>query len=367
MDESWRPILELFKIIPASPEVVTAFIVLLGFMVFITVGVQVVIYLIKRRKMILERWEWFYRMCEAKDLSEEEMKLLRDMIKRCKIKKPAGIFKSINLFDKCVNLEFKRLSNSEIEMEEFADDISEIRQKLHFDRFPTGEILNSTRGIPFNQRVRIEVEVEGRKRHFRTKVLGVKEDSIVILMPKHEKFREVCSVGQAIEVYFWRSGDAGYTFSTVITNVVYEEPEIFYIEHSDKIERTQRRLYYRIDISLPLYFIPLSPEQRAEIRENRHIKFAKDVKPVKGRIASLSGGGLSFVSDTTLPNGKMLWFEINLYGSEPISDVYGRVVRSKKLPENKFKLYIDFALIPEKEREIIIGFVAAKQRERVRL
>ncbi len=367
MDESWRPILELFRIIPASSGAVTVFIMLMGFIVFITVGMQVIFYLIKRRKGILEGWEWFYRMCEAKDLSEEEMKLLRNMITRCKIKNPTGIFKSIKLFDKCVNLEFKRLSNSEIERDEFADDISEIRQKLHFDRFPTGEILNSTRGIPFNQRVRIEVEIEGRRRHFRTKVLEVKEDSIIILMPKHRVFREVCSAGQAIEVYFWRFGDAGYTFSTVITNVEYEEPEVFYVEHSDKIERTQRRLYYRIDISLPLYFTPLSQEQRAEIRENRHIKFANDVKHVKGKITSLSGGGLSFVSDTTSPNGKILWFEINLYGSEPISDIYGRVVRSKKLPENKFKLYIDFALIPEKERELIVGFVAARQRERIKL
>ena len=107
MDESWKPILQLFKIKPVSNETLTVFIVVFVLMIFVAVGIPVIIYLKQRSKMILETWEWFYRMCEAKDLSVEEMKLLRAIIKKCKVKNPVSIFKSIKLFDKCVIREFK--------------------------------------------------------------------------------------------------------------------------------------------------------------------------------------------------------------------------------------------------------------------
>jgi len=287
------------------------------------------------------------------------------MIKRCKVKNPINIFRSIKLFDKCVNLEFKKKDFSELEREEFAEDISELRRKLHFDRFPPGEILNSTRGISPKQGIRITLELNGKKHYYRSQVADVREDSIVILFPKFGEFREYLKPGQPIKIYFWRFGDAGYTFSTKISNNIDEEPGILFIEHSSKIERTQRRLYFRIDISLPLYFTALSPEQRQELRESGSVKFPKDQMPQKGRITSISGGGISFIADTYITNDKILWLYLDLLDYGSIVNIYGRVIRSKKIAEDKFKIYIEFVLISRKDRETIVGFVAAKQRQRV--
>ncbi|MFC1563065.1 flagellar brake protein [candidate division KSB1 bacterium] len=365
MDESWGPILQLFKIPPASTEAAIAFILFMGLIIFASIAVHVAIYIKHRNKINLEKWDWFYRMCEAKDLSVQEMKLLRTIIKKCKIKNPVSIFTSIRLFDKCVIKEFKRLNLNENDKEEFADEISELRKKLHFDRFPPSDILNSTRGIPPNQRIRVELDMNGKKGYFRSKVLEVKEDSITILMPKRERFKNYLKEGQPAEIYFWRFADGGYTFSTTITKVEEEEPGVLYIEHSDKIKRSQRRHYFRIYVSYPLYFRPLSIEQRSEILVNRHIQFPKNIKPHPARITSLSGGGVSFITDTTFPSGQILWLEIGLTGYQNIADIYGRVIRSKKIDEDKFKLFVEFVLIPDKERELILGFVAARQRERI--
>ena len=365
MDDSWRPILRLFRIEPPSKETAIAFGVVIGLIVFISIVVQIVLYLIRRRKYILEQWDWYYRMSEAKDLSVREMKILREMIKKSKVKNPVNVFKSIKLFDKCVDFEFKRLNLTEDEKEEYIDEISELRRKLHFDRFPPGEILNSTRGINLMQRIRMEFSIDDKKHYISSTVLNVKEDSIYILLPKSEKYKDLFKVGQPLEIYFWRFGDAGYRFSTVINNIVTEPHRILQVDHSEDIERTQRRHYYRMYISLPFYFRPLTEEQRATVKKDKNITFPKELKPYSGMITSISGGGISFVSDVLFAKGEILWLEIILSESQIISNIYGRVIRSKKITESRFKLFLEFLLITEKEREIIVRFVVTKQREKI--
>jgi len=367
MDESFGPILRFFKIIPASKENLIAFGILVGFVIVLIVMVQVILHLIWRRKYLLEEWDWFYRMCEAKDFSVKEMKILREMIRRSKVKKPTDIFKSMKLFDKCVDFEFKKLKLNDEEREEFTEDISEIRSKLHFDRFLPGKILQSTRGIIPDQRVRVTFVIDGEKHYTVSKIVDVKEDSIHIFMPRYNEYKDFLNVGQNIEVYFWRTGDAGYSFPTKIKSIVDEYKGLLEIDHSNSVERTQRRHYYRIDTSLKLFFRPLEEEQKSLLKENKYISFPYEIKPYIGKILSISGGGISFVSDITFPNGEILWLEIFLSKSQTLSDIYGRVIRSKKVPDNKFKLFIEFVLIEEKEREIIIEFVTAKQREKVKV
>jgi len=367
MDESWRPILRLFRIESPSKETVIGFVAVIGFIILISVIVQIVLYLKRRKKYILEQWDWYYRMSEVKDLSVREMKILREMIKKSKVKNPVNVFKSIKLFDKCVDFEFKRLNLPEAQKEEYIDEISELRRKLHFDRFPPGEILNSTRGINPKQRIRMEFSIDGEKHYISSTVLNVKEDSIYILMPSSEKYKDLFKVGQPLEIYFWRIGDAGYRFSTVINNVVTEPSRILQVNHSEDIERTQRRHYYRIYISLPFYFRPLTEEQRATIKKDRNISFPKELKPYSGMITSISGGGISFISDVPFAKREILWLEITLPESQIISNIYGRVIRSKKISENSFKLSLEFLSITEKQREIIVRFVVTKQREKIKV
>ena len=43
--------------------------IIVGFILVLTVTIEIILYLIWRRKYLLEEWDWFYRMCEAKDFS----------------------------------------------------------------------------------------------------------------------------------------------------------------------------------------------------------------------------------------------------------------------------------------------------------
>ena len=50
-----------------------------------------------------------------------------------------------------------------------------------------------------------------------------------------------------------------------------------------------------------------------------------------------------------------------------VSDIYGKVIRCKKIIENEYKIFIEFQLIDDTVRDEIIRFVSAKQREKVKM
>ena len=192
MDESWRPILRLFRIVAESRENLISFAIVVGLIIMFFIVLQILLYMKRRIKQNREEWDWFYRMSEAKDLSVKEMKLLRDMVNKAKIHNPVRIFKSIRLFDRCVNVILKYNAEKE---EELSDELSEIRNKLHFDRFPPGKILESTRGIIPEQRIRITFNINGEEYHTISKVTGVDEGGITILVPTTEKYKEAFKAG----------------------------------------------------------------------------------------------------------------------------------------------------------------------------
>jgi len=81
---------------------------------------------------------------------------------------------------------------------------------------------------------------------------------------------------------------------------------------------------------------------------------------------NLSGGGLSFISDTPINKGDLL--EIKILLPEPTLVgliVYGEVVRVEQKNEN-FEIGVKFIKINENERDLIIRFVIHKEREKLR-
>jgi len=361
MDESWKPILKLFRIVAESRENMIIFGILVGILILVPVIINIVFYRKQKKKHDREEWEWFYRMAEAKDLSVPEMKLLRNMIKKAHIKNPTALFKSIESFDKCIEIV---LRESEDKKEELLEDLSEIRKKLHFDRLPPKKILESTREIKPDQRIKIIFSEDGKEYTAPSKIMDVKEDSLSLRMPDKIS-KDVFQKGKSLKVYFWNYSDAGYIFSSKIKNIESEPQDVMEIEHSPDIERIQRRHYYRIDTSLPLSFRRLNDEQKAQLRKRHPVIFPENSTLYSGKVNSLSGGGISFISPLPLANREILWFELTLPEMQKISDIYGRVIKTRKISENKFKILAEFIVITEKARETIIGFVSREQRKRL--
>lgn len=367
MDESWRPILRLFRISPASKEQLMLFLIIAFIIILSLILIQFITYFVRRKRRNIEQWDWFYRMCEAKDLSVEEMKLLRDMIKKTKLRNPAVVFKSMKAFDRCVNTEFKTTDLTDEKREELAEDIAEIRRKLLFDRFTPGKVLESSRGINPAQRLRLGFKFDGKRHFMHTWVLDVKEDAILVYIPELEGEGETFSKEQEVDVYFWRDADAGYSFSTTIQDVQKEPVGILYLNHSENLHRTQRRHFYRLDISLPLKFRIITDEQILELREKGRISFPKDNMPKDGEVKSISGGGAAFISEIFINNDQVVWLEISLSKSWWVSDIYGKVLQCKKIMDNEYKIFVEFQLIEDNVRDEIIRFVSEKQREKVKM
>jgi len=367
MDESWRPILRLFRIYPGSEESIMVFLTIaLIVMFFIFMGYIVLNY-IRYRKRIEDEWELFFKICEAKDLSVRETELLEDMVHRSHTKYPTSVVKSIQKFDLCVNAEIKRTDITEEEREELIEEIHEVRRKLHFDRFPPFDILRSSRYIEIGQRIRLAIGQNEHKRYFWSKVLINKENRLIAQMPKSEDALKMLKSGIPTNIYFWRWGDAGYIFSTKIIHIDEGPDGEIHLEHSDELIRSQRRLFYRLNIKLLFEYFRLNEEEIKELLDNNTSIPEGDLSLQSARLISISGGGISFISDKYLEKNDILWLRIRLSPVSTITDIYGRVVRTRKAGEGTIKVFVEFIIIPEKIREKIIRFISTKQRERIAL
>lgn len=120
------------------------------------------------------------------------------------------------------------------------------------------------------------------------------------------------------------------------------------IEIKSKVERFERRNYYRLSTMNPIRIIKTDSE-----------------KVISGKTLDLSGGGMQIKSEEKLNRGEKLLIELDLKGefleldSEVVSIVEG--INSK---EEKYG--IKFVDIGEKVRDKIISYIFSIQRDRMR-
>lgn len=82
---------------------------------------------------------------------------------------------------------------------------------------------------------------------------------------------------------------------------------------------------------------------------------------------NISGSGLSFESDHVYEAGQMVELRIILpYPGEAVHHIYGHVVRSNRVTQDKSRTSVRFTVIDEDIRERIVKYVFEKQREDIR-
>ena len=368
MPETERELLRLFRIRPVPEETLHLFIQIIIALILLFVTIQVILYLYRKNKQMHRAWAWFYRMCEAKDLSIEEMKILRDLALLNKLKfKPEKILDSINEFDRAVIKMFRNPRLSDFKRDRLEMDISELRKKLMFDYLPPDEILRTTHGIEKGQRFRIELQKEEHVHYYSTSVHKNSEKALIVYMPVIPGHDTMFEEGQEFEVYFWRHRDAGYRFRTKILEISKGFPMLLYLSHTEEIDREQRRHFYRIDISLPIFFHRMSVEEILAWEQSGEVVFAEHEDLKEGKIIGLSGGGLKFTVTVTVEKGDFLLMKLKLGPDKVISPVIGKIILVKKISERISKVSVEFAHISEQHRETIIRQIAIEQRRRLKL
>jgi len=356
--EELAPILEKFKITPATAPMIILFAIILVLILIIFIGYEIYSSRKRRKKKLKERWYWFFNYCENQDLSINEVKFLKNLSKKYFPDEPIRLLASKYELEKILYQEYEKLSDKEKESR--LELIQDIRHKLRLTHLSKPLLISSSREIETEQLIKIVHHKEEKRIVIYARIIENTEDLLKVEVEKPEKAKILKEIiDEEVEIDFWSSAQAGFKFKSTIVNV---EGSIIYLTHSDELECFQRRHYFRLDIHLKGKYYPLTLEEFEDYRKTGEFILKDKSKARNMKIINISGGGIAMTVPEDVEIGKHLWLEFEIDKDNNIDWVFGKIIRKKKIREGKFKYVVYFEKISEKDREKIIKFIYEKQR-----
>ena len=213
----------------------------------------------------------FYAKGFEEGFSSSEIRTILSLLKKCEILDSNTIFTSVNVLNKCMSLYMSgvRRSGSALSLSDqvFVEKLNKLRAKIALSSENSQKILNS-HFIDVGQRVTLIYEGKGI---FSSKVLGNSDENIALDIPRQvtkvpgpTNAKKVFVLApedwlhKRVSIYFWRKNDACYVFDTYVHEVgAFQARSCLFIEHSTKLERTQKRQSIRAEcqIEASLYLV----------------------------------------------------------------------------------------------------------------
>ena len=232
------------------------------------------------------------------------------------------IFTNQTIFNYCAS---KLLTEDETVSQ---SSIASLRVKLGFTLKDKESSIHSTAELPENLKLYI---LQGKVRRFKGRIIEVGPGALAV---KIEENKIPPASGSNITVIFQRKNGI-FSFRS---HVIKLEGNIIYISHSEQIKITQKRKYYRKNVSLPLLIRVAGSSEKA----------------MQSRFVDLGGGGASIVN----PNKRFKQgddVEIIFYISrEERISIIAEVIRTS---HNSSLIHVSFETIRESVRDRIIGFI----------
>ncbi len=362
MEDSWKYILEFFRITPPSQQTIFySWIVLLCIVIIVSI-IQIILHFRRKKQRFQREWYLFNKLAEARDLSDLEAEVLIRLAQKYSPETPQGVVESVSKYDRFVKdfmASFQQW-DAEIDREEAQDSFETTREKFFHRYFDPSDEIKTTRSIPHAQNIRITIPAEFGNRHINVFVEENTTENFTLISDDYKDLHFVFQKGEKFEGYFWRQGDAGYRFPLTVKDQIDKHTVVF--EHTNKISRKQRRHFYRINARLTGRFYKLNPEEKQGLIENKVFKRTSRPGNFLGTVVSISGGGISFFTENpSLETDDILRIELLLRPKEKLTDIFGRIVRVKDL-ERRYKIFVEFIMVSDQNREEIIKYVSNIQR-----
>jgi c-di-GMP-binding flagellar brake protein YcgR len=295
-------------------------------------------------------WHSFNQIAKLRGLNKDEVALLRRLVVSYKLSKPSLIFTSTNILDSCIQRQVRKLSLQEIRGESKEDLINRyyrLRNKVVRNRDVRG--LSTTRAIPLGARMRAEVQNYGQ---YSVQVNQNEDEFLGISIPVLPPGKYVPWNKKRVKCFYWKEDDASYIFeSKVIDVIVTDEIQSICLKHVDHITRSQKRLYPRKSVRLPVYF-----SRVRVVEEGGRKKAVVDRRDTHwGTIIDISVGGLSI--ETAIPINRNNYIRVEFELREDYKMVaFGKVKRiEKNAARNTWIMHIQFTKIEKKDRNEIFA------------
>lgn len=333
-------------------------------MVFFILAISAVLFLVfhkeHRDREVSSRYnnDLFNEGVGRLGLNSSETDRLKKLLTYENVLQPQTILQSVSLFERCIDTEVRSLLGARIpDVERKAEDnfLRGLRKKLGFHLLPFEHPLVSTRNITIGQVgsifgkninqaiIKRTVLVENNEFFFTLGYNPDKEDPVGL------------TPGNRIRFVFSRQGDGVYGIEVELAHIRNGRLDFL---HTLEIKRNQLRQFVRIEMSGDVKFrmVKTPDPEKSELKRG---------ESSTGKIADLSGGGMSFLSPISLKPGDLITLTFKA-GDKMYTALAGKVVRIS-LQEGKnsrfFRHHIQFQEMEPRKREEIVRYVFEKQRQ----
>jgi len=220
------------------------------------------------RKTNIGKFPWFQFFLKGKEsgFTFREINLLRKVAIENSLKDPISLFWSVKQLDYSIKGTIIKYRASGEESSDSATNfickLFDFRKRVEFElpKYKLG--LKTTREIADRQRIKLSTPGIGP---FYSIIVENLRRYLALSYPQGQKVPQGFSwKGQQISVYFWRTGDAGYFFSSkVIDDFSEQKYPIIHVAHSGNLIRTQKRKSIRAELNNNAILFPLKSSHEA--------------------------------------------------------------------------------------------------------
>jgi c-di-GMP-binding flagellar brake protein YcgR len=260
----------------------------------------------------------FRKTAKSMGLTAVHVETLERLVAATKLRQPFLVFSSPSLLDDVLrrglySVEANRAATEE-EREARKAVIFGIKQAIERNA-RRSTVLRSTHLVKPGQVLAVGTE----SAKFQSRVVSNMKDFLTILAPAADGAR--WPRGAPVDIYFWREGDAGYTFrSKVLGYDTVKGISCVLVQHSKTLRKEQRRRARRKQLMRACFYYPVriadeGGQRRAVIEHNLR---------ALGTVVDLSTGGCAVQTLSPYEPGRLVMVEFDIERKTPIR-AFGKV------------------------------------------
>lgn len=313
-----------------------------------------------RRLRLDAEWRAVRDMCHDRELLDEDFHLLRAIISRFAAETPYKAVTKRLLFDECMGKYFHVLDATADEeaIAQHGVQLRDVRTRLGLDYVPLGRRIYSTRELYTGQALWAAPAAGHDPQWFHFTVASVDEAHFRV-EPVGTDSLPAFAAGDLLKLRLWREEDARYLFEARIQKIE-QGPAAWVMGHVEDLIRNQARAHFRVRF-----------DQAADINilnatlndDYSNLDARPSVTHLRGRITSLSGGGLAVVFQQPVPKQVLLRLHIALPGQAARLTAHVRPVGSQVISGGRSLLRGKFVAMDGETQEAITRYVFQKQKQ----
>lgn len=305
-------------------------------------------------------------LAKDKDLTREEQEILEGLARRFAPEEPFRVGTMRQVFNRCVDAAMdEALQGGDKRLfERRGAVLRDIRTKLGLDYVPFGLRIQSTRELYLKQPCWVSTAADLDHALWARMVVAQVDEGHFYLAHEGQAPLPAARIGDTVHFRMWREEDARYEFNARIVEINPTAPE-WGLAHATRLRRLQARAHFRIKHDAACELGVVSAPVDGDTTDAAAIAARPIVTRLRGRFASLSGGGYSVVITQPLPMQVLLRVTLEIDPAHGPLLTNARIVGTVDISGGRHLVRAQFIGLTDEEREVITRFVFQAQQPAV--